>query len=300
MNSYQKAILDARKQFLKLNKKQEKELLNLYKDLSNQLKIDISNCRTTSSEAYLKNLQKIVNDNIKNMSSDLKNIITTNINTSSEIASSVDYVYYKAITEDVSLLTSINNMVINTSRKTVETLIKGEYYKDGLTLDKRIWNINKSNRNDINKLIEQNILRGANSRKLAKEVEKYVNPFKRTDAKTVVSGMSTKVSYQAQRLARTSITHAFAETTINNAKTNPFNVGLKWNLSPSHERDDICDEYADRIFKPEEYPLEHPNGHCYPTEENIPIYEAIEELKAWTKGESNPKLDEWYSNLDMD
>ena len=300
MNSYQKAILDARKQFLKLNKKQEKELLNLYKDLSNQLKIDISNCRTTSSEAYLKNLQKIVNDNIKNMSSDLKNIITTNINTSSEIASSVDYVYYKAITEDVTLLTSINNMVINTSRKTVETLIKGEYYKDGLTLDKRIWNINKSNRNDINKLIEQNILKGANSRKLAKEVEKYVNPFKRTDAKTIVSGMSTKVSYQAQRLARTSITHAFAETAINNAKTNPFNIGIKWELSSSHERQDICDDYDGRIFEPDDVPIQHPNCLCHLFEVNEGINKAIEELKAWTKGESNPKLDEWYSNLDMD
>lgn len=300
MNSYQKAILDARKQFLKLNKKQEKELLNLYKDLSKQLKIDISNCRTTSGEAYLKSLHKIVNENIKNMSNDLKNIIITNINTSSEIASSVDYVYYKAITEDVALLTSINNMVINTSRKTVETLIKGEYYKDGLTLDKRIWNINKSNRNDINKLIEQNILRGANSRKLAKEVEKYVNPFKRTDAKTVVSGMSTKVSYQAQRLARTSITHAFAETAINNAKTNPFNIGLKWNLSPSHERDDICDEYADRIFKPEEYPLEHPNGHCYPTEENLPINEAIERVKDWSNGLEDKELDKWYEEFGIE
>lgn len=297
MNPYQKAILEGRKQFLKLNQKQERELLNLYKDLSKQLKIDISNCRTTSGEAYLKSLHKIVNENIKNMSNDLKNIITTNINTSSEIASSVDYIYYQSITEDIALTTAFNNMVINTSRKTVESLIQGKYYKDGLTLNQRIWNINKSNRNDINRLIEKNVLQGANSRKLAKEIERYVNPLVRTDAKTIVSGMSTKVSYQAQRLARTSITHSFIETSIHNAINNPLNIGLKWNLSPSHERDDICDEYADRIFKPEEYPLEHPNGHCYPTEENLPINEAIERVKDWSNGAEDKELDKWYEDF---
>src|SRR3712207_8740436 len=82
--------------------------------------------------------------------------------------------------------------------------------------------------------------------------------------------MSSKVSYQAQRLARTSITHSFAETTIENAKNNPFNIGIKWILSASHYEKqvkrhgpDICDEYADKIFKPKDVPLQHPNCACY-------------------------------------
>ena len=42
MNTYQQAVLKARKKFLRLNKSQEKELLNLYTELAKQLEIDIS------------------------------------------------------------------------------------------------------------------------------------------------------------------------------------------------------------------------------------------------------------------
>ena len=42
MSTYQQAVLNARKQFLRLNKSQEKELLNLYTELAKQLESDIS------------------------------------------------------------------------------------------------------------------------------------------------------------------------------------------------------------------------------------------------------------------
>lgn len=112
--------------------------------------------------------------------------------------------------------------------------------------------------------------------------------------------MNKSISYQAQRLARTSITHSFSETTIENAKNNPFNLGIKWNLSASHSfrmhgKTDICDDYDGRIFRSNEVPLQHPNCLCYFTEENEDINKTIKELKAWSNGENNEKLDKWYS-----
>ena len=83
MNTYQQTVLKARKQFLKLNKNQEKEIQELYINLAKQLEIDISKCRTTSKELYLKKLHNIVVANIRDMQGDLKKIITDNINTSS-------------------------------------------------------------------------------------------------------------------------------------------------------------------------------------------------------------------------
>ncbi len=196
-----------------------------------------------------------------------------------------------------------NNMVLNTSRKTVSKLIQGGYYKDGKTLDKRIWNVTKSNAKDIDTLIKVNVARGANARTLAKQVDKYVNPLKRTEAKTLVSGMNSKVSYQAQRLARTSISHSFAETTIENAKKNPFNKGIKWNLSASHSarmhgKTDECDDYDGKVFKPNEVPMQHPNCLCYFTEENEDIDKVIKELKDWNNGKSNFKLDKWLERYE--
>ncbi|MBU5227843.1 hypothetical protein KQI36_14505 [Clostridium senegalense] len=303
MTTYQEAILKARKKFLKLNKTQEKELLRLYKELASQLSNDIATCRTSSQDAYLRKLNEIVEVNINQLNSQLSAMVKANIETSSQIASTVENFYYKAITDDIALSTMFNSMVFNTSRKTVLKLIQGEYYKDGITLDKRIWNVTRKNAKDIDTLIKVNVLRGANARTLAKQVDNYVNPLRRTEAKTIVSGMSSKVSYQAQRLARTSITHSFAETTIENAKNNPFSKGIKWHLSSQHSirmhgKTDECDEYDGKTFKFNEVPLQHPNCGCYFEDVIEDIDKVIKELKEWSNGKPNPKLDKWLETMD--
>ncbi|KEH84588.1 hypothetical protein [Clostridium novyi] len=298
MNLYQQRVLDARKKFLKLNKKQERELLRIYQELAKQLSSEIASCRTSSECKYLRNLNEIVQIYVSKLDGKLNDVIEGIIKSSSEIASSTSLAYYESITDDIKLRSMFNKSVIKTSSNTVKKLVQGSYYEDGKTLDHRIWNITKKNANDIDTLIKVNISKGANARELAKQVDKYVNPLKRTEAKTFVSGMSKNVSYQAQRLARTSITHSFAETTIENAKNNPFNIGLKWNLSSSHPRHDICDDYAGKVFQPEDAPLQHCNCLCYFTEENIPIEDAIKELKTWSNGKANNKLDKWLEEYE--
>ena len=79
---------------------------------------------------------------------------------------------------------------------------------------------------------------------------------------------------------------------------NPFNIGLKWNLSSSHPRHDICDSYVGKVFQPEDAPLQHPNCLCYFTEENVPIEDAIKELKAWSNGKANNRLDKWLEEYE--
>lgn len=301
MTTYQETVLKARKKFLKLNKTQEKELLRIYKELAKQLSSEIATCRTSSQDKYLRELNKMVQLNINDLNIKLSNAIKSNIETSSQIASSIDLAYYNAITDDTALRMMFNKSVIKTSTNTVKKLIQGGYYKDGKTLDKRIWNITRSNAKDIDTLIKVNVLKGANARELASQVERYVNPYKKLAIKNDYIGFNKNISYQSSRLARTSISHSFSETTIENAKNNHFNKGLKWNLSASHSermhgKTDICDDYADRIFKPNDIPLQHPNCLCYFTEENEDMDKVIDELKAWSNGEPNSKLDNWYKN----
>ncbi|MCT4593170.1 MAG: exonuclease SbcC [Anaeromicrobium sp.] len=301
MSEYRKRVLEARTKFLELNKKQEKELFQIYKDLANQLSNEIISCRTTSGGKYLKELNQIVQTYMNDLNIKLSSTIKSNIEASSQIASSAELAYYEAITDDIKLKSMFNKTVLKSSSDSVKKLIQGNYYADGKTLDKRLWNITKSNAKDIDRFIKINVTRGANSKKLAEQLEKYINPAKRIEAKTLEAGMNKSIAYQAQRLARTSITHSFGETTIENAKNNPFNKGIKWNLSASHSarmhgRKDECDDYAGRIFKPNEVPMQHPNCLCYFTEENEEIDKAIEELKAWSNGKTNSKLDNWYEN----
>jgi hypothetical protein len=297
VSDYQKRVLAARKEFLNLNKKQEKELLQLYTELAQELSKEIKSSSTSSSKKYLEDVNKMVEDYITALNVQLGKNIKANIETSSQIASSMDTSYFDSFRE-YGLLYQKN--IIKASTGVVKKIIQGNYYADGKSLNQRLWNITSKNTKDIDTLIKINVARGANSKKLADQLERYINPAKRIEAKTLEVGMNTSISYQAQRLARTSITHAFSETCIENAKINPFCEGIKWNLSSSHyERQvrkygpDICDEYAGKVFKPEDVPLQHPNCLCYFTQENIPIEDAVKELKAWSNGGDNPKLDKW-------
>lgn len=306
MNEYLKRVLESRKQFLELTRNQEKELLQIYVDMANQLNHEIKLSRTSVSERHLKELYKFIEPHIITLDKRLNRVIKENIKTSSQIACAVESSYYETIAEDNQLRLLFNKSIIHTSSVIVKKLINGNYYADGKTLDMRIWNLTQNNAKDIDKLIKINIGRGANARKLAEQLDCYINPFKTLDAKTLETGMNKSISYQAQRLARTSITHSFSETNIENAKENPFNIGIKWNLSSSHyERQvkrwgpDMCDDYAGRVFKPEEYPIPHPNCLCYPTNVNVPVEKASEELKAWTNGVKNEKLDKWYSEYEL-
>jgi len=309
MSTYEQTVLNARKQFLKLNKTQEKELVNLYKELAKQLQLDIVTCRTTSQEKYLNNLHQIVELNINDLSGELNKIIKANIETSSQIASGTELAYYQAITDDVFLSAAFKGMVINTSHETVKRLIQGKFYKDKASLDKRLWNITDKSIKNIDTLIKVNVLRGANAKELAKQVEKYVNPLKKLELKNDEVGFNKNVSYQASRLSRTSITHSFRETQIQQAMNNPFNMGMKWELSPSHGirmhgKSDICDDYTNQnnyglgigVFPFDKMPIGHPQCLCITYQVNTDIRSAMEELKAWTNGEENEKLDKWFED----
>lgn len=310
MSSYEQSVLNARKNLLKLNKSQEKELLNLYQELAKQLQSDIISCRTTSQEAYLSNLHQIVEFNIKALNGEINKIVKANIETSSQIASAIELEYYQSITDDVSLSAAFKGMVINTSHETVKKLIQGKFYENKTSLDQRLWNIVDKSIKDIDTLIKVNVLRGANAKELAKQVERYANPLKRLELKNDEVGFSKNVSYQATRLARTSITHSFRETQIQQAIDNPFNMGMKWELSPSHGvrmhgKSDICDDYANQnsyglgtgVFPANKMPIGHPQCLCITYQVNTDIRSAMEELKAWTNGETNEKLDKWYNEI---
>ncbi|MDU6337087.1 MAG: hypothetical protein E6594_15035 [Clostridium sporogenes] len=312
MNEYQKRVLEGRLQFLKLVQKQEKELLNIYAEASKQISYKLSRTKPGGITArYLSELDKSITKYVLELRNNLSRSIKESIESSSQIASAVQLSYFDMIVPKEDIRSTFNKMFTQLPSNITKQLISGNYYSDGKTLDQRLWNITKKNSKDIDTLIKINIAKGANARELAKELDSYINPYKRIDSKTLEAGISKNISYQAQRLSRTCLTHANTETYIQGSKMNPFCRGLKWNLSPSHyERqvsrhgEDICDEYATQnnyelgvgIYPADKYPVAHPNCLCYPTQENIPVEKARDELITWVNGGNNPKLDKWLED----
>lgn len=302
MNSYQQTVLESRKKFLKLTLKQEKEVLDIYQEAAKEVSEKLAKSKPGNlNHRYLLELQKSVKQYTKELQQKLSKSTKEEIKASAEIASNVQLSYFESMDLHQDLSSTFRKMFMQLNTDVVKTIVSGDYYKDGLTLDKRNWNITKRNGKDLNRIIKVNIAQGRSAGELAKQLEQYINPYKRMNAHTRIPGINKSTAYQAQRLARTSLTHANTETYIQGSKMNPFCEGLKWNLSSSHSsrmhgRTDICDEYSGKVFKPNEVPIQHPNCLCYFTTETVPINEAREELIRWINGENNSKLDKWIED----
>ena len=308
MNNYIFQVEKARKELLKLVNKTDKDLLKVYREAGQMIEARLRRVKKDSAtEAYLKELQKTLKIYEEELRIQIKKVIQTSMFDAAYSATIVNIEYFEKLGQD-EITKAVKNLYVRLGEEAVRTMISGQYYKDGLTLDNRIWRLTKKNAESIQRLIEVNLLKGANARELAKLVDKYSK--NKINKKTLEDGISSKLSYQASRLARTSLTHSFNETIIRNAKANPFVMGIKWNLSPSHftrqvEKwgEDICDEYANQnlyrlgqgVFPIKETPIAHPNCLCYLTEETVPINEARETLVDWVNGKEVTILDKWDS-----
>lgn len=313
MKQYQRALLDARKSFLELTLKQEKEILKIYTEASKSILEKLVKTKSgTLKERYFHELKKEVDAYVKQLRVQLSKNIKGNILTSANLAAGTQLNFFDDLGLDIKLKPSFRSMFTNIPEIVLKTMISGNYYKDGLTLDNRIWNLTKKNGESINKLLKNAIAGKQTARELSENVEQYINPANRITAKTKIPGMNSNISYQAQRLARTSLSHAYTEGNIQSSYRNPFSRGLKWNLSPSHTQrlmkfgksEDICDTWAKQnlydlgpgIYPADKVPIDHPNGLCYTTIETIDVDSARDELIKWVNGEDNSKLDKWLED----
>ncbi|MBS5984563.1 MAG: exonuclease SbcC [Clostridium butyricum] len=304
MNPYKKKVLEARKKILQLTIEQEKQINNIYAKSATRLIDEILELPDISrTRVHDIDIARLLNDYTKDLYKQLYPNIKDNIMESSIIQRQVVLDYVDQVAKDRKLSEIVKHNINSYSNTVVKNLVAGEYYKDGKTLSKRLWNLTSDNSNKIDEFIKMNIASGANARKLANDLELLINPNNRIVTNNFKAGFNSyKISYQAQRLARTSITHAATETQIQNAKKNPFSKGLRWNLSASHSarmhgKTDICDDYNGQIFKPEETPLQHPNCLCYFTEEVADIDDTIVRINKWVEGNEDRELESWSTDF---
>lgn len=307
MSFYKKKVLEVRKKILQLTLEQETQINHIYAKSANRLIDEILELPDISrTRVHDIDIARLLNDYTKDLYKQLYPNIKDNMMESSIIQRQVILDFVDQVAKDRKLSEIVKHNIDSYSNTVVKNLIAGEYYKDGKTLSKRLWNLTLDNGNKIDEFIKMNIASGANARKLANDLELLINPNNRIVTNNFKAGFNSyKISYQAQRLARTSITHAATETQIQNAKKNPFSKGLRWNLSASHSarmhgKTDICDDYNGQIFKPEETPLQHPNCLCYFTEEVADIDDAIVRINKWVEGNEDRELESWSTELNKD
>ena len=70
-----------------------------------------------------------------------------------------------------------------------------------------------------------------------------------------------QVDYNAQRLARTLVQHAYQQSIVEVTLNNPFITSYMW-ISNGSRACEKCIEMDGNIYEKDQLPLDHPNGMC--------------------------------------
>lgn len=275
-----------------ITEKQQKEIYNMYyrmyKDVSKQIQRYGKDMRTQN----LLLLKRNIVYHMKQISQDIQDGVVTNMNIMAE-----------AVVEDTRTFlkycgfkdTDIHNAFEYVPNQIVDVIVTGNVYQDEWTLSKAIWGSQKRIQDNLDRIIAIGIKQGKSAYEVAQDIEQYVLPSASKPSHTISSWRYAtsadvsagrakssgekiydtfylgRVDYNAQRLARTLISHAYQQSFMQVNENDPFVVGYRWLTSNFHGR--VCKICRDRaiqnryglgvgVFPKDQLPLDHPNGMC--------------------------------------
>ena len=287
---------------LKLNKQEQQAILKVYnKAFDSMLKKYKANSHKKNASqiariAYCKQLHneilKIIEEyNMKVVD----NILNAHVDMLFEDAD-----YYK----DTELYKQVMKQVSIVNRQVIEQMIKGQIYKDGQGLSKRLWKSVSRSGDKIEEAITSMIAEGKGATEIAKNLTQFAKQGHKTWDKAKIkeklgSAYAGKygaggIDYEALRLARTTLNHQAQLTQKNANKVNPYAQKLKWHSV--HQAGRTCQQCEDRdgkIFNVEDCPFDHPNGLCHLENvfcingKEVTNIEMVEDIGKWIRGEKN-------------
>lgn len=279
---------------VQITNQQAKQIRKMYRDLANEYKKEINSlARRTNISSQMRT--QYLKDYVKELEYDIKYL---NDNVQKTISSNM-FKVSRAVVEDSIVLDQkmgfrgIFTKQFYIPQDVVAVVSSGKLYEGKWTLSKAIWSDNQKKLNDINSIVAKGIAGNKSTYEIAKDLERYVNPQARKlwNWSKVYPHTSKKIDYNAQRLARTMVSHAYEEAFVESTKDNPFIEAYMWVASGGDRMCPICEDRDGEIFKKEDLPLDHPNGMCTFEIVMTKSYEEIgRDIANWINGEGDSKL----------
>lgn len=302
----------AYEQRVQLDREQEKEIRSFYEDLIQIVEKDIDklskrdNISSVAKEFQLQRIKTGLQKSLETIGSNVNGVVRQSMTTTSEQMVGAMKSFLGEVGMPKLLIKPAYQYV---PTEVVERVASGQLYQGNWSLSKAIWSDVKQKQSEINKIIAQGIALNKSSYDIAKDLEQYVNPSakKPWDWNKVYPGSAKQIDYNAQRLARTAVTHAYQQAFDECVKPNPFIEAVQWNNAHSGRVCPLCQELAETdqyglgegIFPKGEEPLDHPNGMCYLTAVIVKSMEEVAtDIRSWMMGGSNPELDAYAKFLD--
>ena len=283
---------------VQLTLKQQKQIEQIYKGVAKDIDQKVKKIPNVSSaplqKYYLENLKKQVLDELNKASSGLKDMIEGNMKSAAEsvIDSTLDFA------QKVGL--SVEGLYSHVPDDVVKAVATGQLYDGDWTLSKALWKDHMKTQYNVNTVVAKGIAENKSAYDIAKDLEKYVDPSaeKPWDWSKVYSGIGKKIDYNAQRLARTMVSHAYQQAFVRSTIKNPFVEMYRWDAANSGRVCPICADRDGQLFSKSDLPLDHPNGMCT-FEAIIPdsMEDIADRVADWAYGADDPELDAWAEDL---
>ena len=284
----------------RLTKEQEQEIANTYKQVADKVKKKLksipNNGTATSAlkKQQLQQLKKLLDSEYKSMRDKIGKQIeqkakeTTQgpINAAKEFAKKLGFVKLEGS------YASVPNDVIS-------SIVTGQVYDGDWSLSSALWKDVQHKQKDINKVIADGVSMNKSAFDIAKDLEEYVDPKakKSWDWKKVYPGVSSKIDYSAQRLARTMPAHAYQQSLEATVKNSPFIDGYIWHSGTGKRTCEICRERDGKFFAKGKLPMDHPNGRCTFITKGQSMMDISDRLADWVNGKSDKGIDKYMEDL---
>lgn len=292
------------------------------------------NMSTVSEKAKRQQLEEIRNQLQKSLGafySNLEDGLKSDMVSIGESVLNDSEAFYNSLNMPISM--SITSFPV----EVMENVINGSVYKEKWFLSNALWGDYQSKLDDINQVITEGIGMNLSSFEIAQQLEQFVDPSAMKPSATIVTPCLQdpetgklysmdyvkrhpekdwsnfrektsrfrygKVDYNAQRLARTLVSHAYQQNVVRQAQANPFATGVKWEASGGERMCEICEERDGKIFPIDDVPMDHPNGMCTFTVETPSMMEMSNTLADWVNGEPtdyDDQLNAYYEGRPID
>lgn len=279
-----------------ITSKTQKEILKLYNDMYKEIERQIRSAGNNLTKERLVMLQRTIKSRISTINNSVRSEI---VNASSSVCEQVvsnkrEWLEKYGLKEN-----DIQDAFAYVPNRVIQSILQGTIYQDDWKLSSAIWGADKKVQDAIDKIVSIGTAQGKSAYEVAKDIEEYVQPGARKPSRTISSWRYDRngnkirdtfyfgrVDYNAQRLARTMISHAYQQAFETVNRNDPFVEYYIWHTSNFHGRVcDICRARDGQKFKKDELPLDHPNGMC--------VFEAY---SPYSMKQIAQKIGAWYDS----
>jgi hypothetical protein len=178
----------------------------------------------------------------------------------------------------------------DTAERSIDRMVSRVNGDSYIPLSEKVYRSKVSINSRIDRMVNSALARGLSAKEFAGEIRDYINP-------NTPGGLR----YASMRLARTEINNAAHAVAIDSVQGKPWVSGMKWHLSSSHPRVDVCNNLASGghnglgVYPKDQVPAKpHPHCLCFVTPETPTDDEFLDHLLG---GQYNDYLEKYSPGI---